>query len=458
MPFFAAQEFLETVAVVLEVVEEPAAGSRRVPRGGRDRSPPLLRFVAPGLRDRGTSIGRGTGSRRTSRDSASSADSARRSSSSSVPEEAGGATAAAAADYARCRTRLFGWLFRPLLSDAFALASLTQALSLLGLGGGNGQAAVLVRDLAAWFLELPVGRAADTTVGREAQNCPVLRWLKGVILAWASSSTKRSSAGSGGGGGEDVDDGGSFLDRETAAPPDTESRMKDLFGDPVVRGGGVLGAGGKDDAYGGEAASSAGVNSARDEQEGSDGTVGDDDDDEGAAEEVEAGERDAEEILRPMLEACAASQRLENASMLSVVTAEALAACREKLEESSLGQVAIGGGEAWVTLARRLRLCLFLDHRLHWGVLAEQRRGWEPDWGGGERRRAVKPMRDFELRALLLGGCVLGVSVGEGLWAVSRGLRASYSLCVVYESCINRGIFARDKTTRHSSYRRQVDV
>lgn len=369
MPGYATQEFLETVAVVLEVAEEPAAGSRRVPRGGRDRSPPLLRFVAPGHRDRGPSTGGGgTGSRRTSRDSTSSAESARRSSSSSVAEEAGGAAAAAAAaaDYARCRTRLFGWLFRPLLSDAFALASLTQALSLLGLGGGNGQAAVLVRDLAAWFLELPVGRAADTTVGREAQNCPVLRWLKGVILAWASLSTERSTAD----GGEDGDDGVSFLDRETATPPDTESRMKDLFGDPVVRGRGVVGAGGKDDADGGEAASSAGVSSAQGEQEGSDGTVGDDDED---REAEEGGEKDAEEILRPMFEACAASQRLENASMLSVVTAEALAACREKLEESSLGQVAIGGGEAWVTLARRLRLCLFLDHRLHWGVLAEQR-------------------------------------------------------------------------------------
>ncbi|CAN0448449.1 unnamed protein product, partial [Ectocarpus sp. 8 AP-2014] len=363
------QEFLETVAVVLEVAEEPAAGSRRVPRGGRDRSLPLLRFAAPGHRDRGPSIGGGgTGSRRTSRDSTSSAESARRSSSSSEAKETGGAAAAAAAaEYARCRTRLFGWLFRPLLSDAFALASLTQALSLLGLGGGNGQAAVLVRDLAAWFLELPVGRAADTTVGREAQNCPVLRWLKGVILAWASSSTKRSTADD----GEDGDDGVSFLDREMAAPPDTESRMKDLFGDPVVRGRGVIGAGGKDDADGGEAASSAGVSSAQDEQEGSDGTVGDDDDEDREAEE--GGEKDAEEILRPMFEACAASQRLENASMLSVVTAEALAACREKLEESSLGQVAIGGGEAWVTLARRLRLCLFLDHRLHWGVLAEQR-------------------------------------------------------------------------------------
>ncbi|CAM9437484.1 unnamed protein product [Ectocarpus sp. 4 AP-2014] len=366
------QEFLETVAVVLEVAEEPAAGSRRVSRGGRDRSPPLLRFVGPGLRDRRPSIGgSGPGSRRTSRDSTSSADSARRSSSSSAAEEAGGASApaaAAAADYARCRTRLFGWLFRPLLSDAFALASLTQALSLLGLGGGNGQAAVLVGDLAAWFLELPVGRAADTTVGREAQNCPVLRWLKGVILAWASSSTKRSTAGD----GEDGDDGGSFLDRETTAPLDAESRMKDLFGDPVVRGGGVIGAGGKDDADGGKAASSAGVSSAQDEEEGSDGTVGDDADEDREAEE--AGEKDGEEILRPMFEACAASQRLENASMLSVVTAEALAACREKLEESSLGQVAIGGGEAWVTLARRLRLCLFLDHRLHWGVLEQRDR------------------------------------------------------------------------------------
>lgn len=83
---------------------------------------------------------------------------------------------------------------------------------------------------------------------------------------------------------------------------------------------------------------------------------------------------ETEAMLRPMYEACAASQKLENAAMLSVVTAEALSACRERLEESSLGRVAIGGGELWVVLSRRLRMCLFFDHRLHSGVSAEQAR------------------------------------------------------------------------------------
>lgn len=91
---------------------------------------------------------------------------------------------------------------------------------------------------------------------------------------------------------------------------------------------------------------------------------------------------ETEAVLRPMYEACAASQMLENAVMLSVVTAEALSACRERLQESSLGRVVIGGGEAWVDLARRLRMCLFFDHRLHSGVLAEQARcdffSWVP--------------------------------------------------------------------------------
>lgn len=403
----AAQEFLETVSVVLEVQDGPAPHRAPSSLGGREASSPSLRFITPGSSDDGErkptttppAVG-GARSRRTSRDSVSSIDS---SSGRQAPPPLKGdlavVDAAASADratqYARCRTRLVGWLFRPLLSDAFALASLTQALSLLGLGGGNGPAAVLVRDLAAWFLALPVGRAADTTVGREAQNCPVLRWLKGVILAWASSSLSTPSslssssarsaltAGRGreGRAGPTADEDG----RGPAAAAGAGKRMADLFGDPVegsggssAAKGGVFGDDDDDGGDDGDVSSSSGDSTEDDREEDGREVAGG----EGEGEKMRA---DAEEILRPMFEACADSQRLENASMLSVVTAEALAGCRDKLEESSLGQVAIGGGEEWATLARRVRLCLFVDHRIHSGVPPEQR--WEQVRGVLGRRR-----------------------------------------------------------------------
>lgn len=98
---------------------------------------------------------------------------------------------------------------------------------------------------------------------------------------------------------------------------------------------------------------------------------GDDDDDD--VDRTKDFQAEAEALLQPIYDACAASQQLENAVMLAVVTAEALAASRERLEESSLGRVAIGGGEAWDALARRLRVCLFVDHRLWWGVPQDDR-------------------------------------------------------------------------------------
>ncbi|CAM9533516.1 unnamed protein product [Scytosiphon promiscuus] len=390
------EEFLETVSVVLEVEDGHVSRRATSSLGGRETSPALLRFVTLDSSD--LSEGKpapavdGARTRRTSRDSASSIDPSltRQASLPLKGDSAAAVPADWAAEYARCRTRLIGWLFRPLLSDAFALASLTQALSLLGLGSGsrNGGAAGLIQDLAAWFLALPVGRAADTTVGREAQNCPVLRWLKAVILAWASSSlsppsssssSRRSALGGrdrGGDAGPLADDKGQGM----AATAGADQRMADLFGDPVEgsvgspagKGGGVFGDGDSDggdssgDGGGGDASSSMG-GSEGGREDGSEVAWG------GGKGNAETMRADAEEILRPMFEACAASQRLENASMLSVVTAEALAACREKLEESSLGQVAISGGEEWVTLARRVRLCLFVDHRLHPGVPPEQR-------------------------------------------------------------------------------------
>ena len=353
------------MSVVLERREpdpQPTTHSLR----DRARTPPRLQFVTNGSEE----ARNGTRSRRSSRSSESP-----RSELSSAGDAAthkgdvGVAPADRAAEHAICRGRLVGWLFRPLLSDAFAMASLTRALSILGLGGKE-QAGVLVRDMAAWFLALPVGRAADITVGREAQNCPVLRWLKGIIILVSSSSSSSSaplaawdSTSTGPQRGKELENEKSTLAKN--------GRTFDLFGDPLDEDAGSDGEGSTSDGSGGgstgvaENASvrpnAAGSDERRDEQEaGSDG---------------ENFEADAEEVLRPMYEACAASERLENASMLSVVVAEALTACREKLEESSLGEVALGGEEAWATLARRLRLCLFVDHRLHWGMRVELR--WE---------------------------------------------------------------------------------
>lgn len=338
----------------------------------RGRTPPRLQFVTNAEERSGSEEVRSSArSRRSSRSSESP-----RSELSSAGDAAthkgdvGGAPADRAARHAVSRERLVGWLFRPLLSDAFAMASLTQALSILGLGGKE-QAGILVRDMAAWFLALPVGRAADITVGREAQNCPVLRWLKGIILLVSSSSSSSSAPV----GGWDSTSAGSERAKEVEnenSALGNNVRTFDLFGDPIDEDAGSDGEGSTSDGSGDGSAGVAGNVSARASAAGSD---------DGQRYEQEAGsdrdslQADAEEVLRPMYEACAASERLENAAMLSVVVAEALAACREKLEESSLGEVALGGEEAWATLARRLRLCLFVDHRLHWGMRAELRWG-----------------------------------------------------------------------------------
>lgn len=318
-----------------------------------------------GSKERGGSEGvHTTRSRRSSRSSESPSELS--SAGNASTEHKGSVTPAdRSAEHAVCRERLVGWVFRPLLSDAFAMASLTQALSILGLGGKE-QVGVLARDMAAWFLTLPVDRAADITVGREAQNCPVLRWLKGVIFLVESSSSSAAptawdttkTAGS--------ERGREFENDKTALGKN--SRTFDLFGDPIDGDAASDGEEGSTSDGTDNGSTSSGTENGlatsgaagRDEQLG----------------EQDAGsdrEGDAEEVLRPMYEACAASERLENASMLSVVVAEALAACREKLEESSLGQVALGGEETWTTLARRLRVCLFVDHRLHWGMLTELR-------------------------------------------------------------------------------------
>lgn len=332
----------------------------------------MLQFVTNAEERSGSEVVRSTSrSRRSSRSSESPSELSFAGDASTHKGDVDVNPADRAVDHAICRERLVGWLFRPLLSDAFAMASLTRALSILGLGGKE-QAGVLVRDMAAWFLALPVGRAADITVAREAQNCPVLRWLKGIILLVSSPSSPAplaawDSTSTGPGRGKEFESEKAALGKK--------GRTFNLFGDPLDEDAGSDGEGstsdGSDNGSTGVAhsasASATGSDEQRDEQE--------------AGSDRENLQAHAEEVLRPMYEACAASERLENASMLSVVAAEALAACREKLEESSLGQVALGGEEAWATLARRLRLCLFVDHRLHWGMRAEHR------WSRVPRRR-----------------------------------------------------------------------
>lgn len=336
------QEFLDTVSVVLEAeqVQKDVSSDDLLASTSHKASSalPLLRLKALSKGDVG---GRSEGIIQ---------DSAAHLGSSSARDRSAPEVIGTSKEYTFCRQRLVGWLFRPLLSDAFAMASLTQALSMMGLGG-KGDVSPFIRDLAEWFLALPVGHAADITVGREAQNCPVLRWLKGVILQAASSPRSTDSASpetwtrehavlSGGGSSSALASGKVKGVREIDGK---RGYRKDLFaGTPE----GVVVASRGD---GGGNSFSSGKDKWSQEQQEDD--------------EFEA---DAEEILRPMYDACAASQRLENASMLSVVVAEALSACRERLEESSLGQVAIGGEATWVNLARKLRLCLFVDRRLYW--------------------------------------------------------------------------------------------
>lgn len=173
--------------------------------GNDEPSIPLLRFIeAAGDRDT-TEGATGSRSRRSSGNGKASPESevpsiSRISGEGIVP---GGTSSADVleSERARCRERLIAWLFRPLLSDAFAMASLTQALNMLAMGG-RSQAVALVRDMSAWFLALPVGRAADITVGREAQNCPVLRWLKAIIVATMARSDEKSNLSASGSSAE----------------------------------------------------------------------------------------------------------------------------------------------------------------------------------------------------------------------------------------------------------------
>lgn len=380
------QDFLDTVSLVLELVPVPsstdASRTGAAHRGGKHNpSPQLLRLLASA----GDADGKpespaddGSWARRRSAD----ADGAPGPSQSRLAGADAGSACPGQGDGGR--EVLMGWVFRPLLSDAFAMASLTQALAVLGMGGRR-QAHALVRDLTRWFLELPAGRAADITVGREAQNCPVLRWLKGLILLVASSSPDKSRSGIGAEGGR-----GEFGDDKAASGSakvvrrvgEGASGRDDLFGDvgvdkldAVLRSPGI-GGGSPPAGDPREGGAGGGRGAAED---GGDGRTGEDEggSEVSGADEEEEDDRDVqaevEAMLRPMYDACASSAKLENAMMLAVTAAEALSACRGRLQESSLGSIVIDGGEAWLTLARRLRFCLFADHRLYWEHALEDR-------------------------------------------------------------------------------------
>ncbi|CAM9317174.1 unnamed protein product [Discosporangium mesarthrocarpum] len=268
----------------------------------------------------------------------------------------------------RCRRRLVGWLFRPLLSDAFAMASLSQSLSLLGLEGAAQTKLSL--DLAEWFLSLPVGHAADITVKREARNCPVLRWLKGTILAAAtmpSGTTHSPGAGAGPVAGARSGTGvGAGAGRREGSPrrptrhgSDASSSKPGILGE---LGAATIELGDGQDVKEGSLSIGGGVPTRATRATSN-------------APRVWAGvEKEAvASVLEPIFQACISSPRLSNAMMLSVVVGEALAFCGEKLEERTLGQVVLGRGAEWAILARRLRVCLFLNHRLHHGKLGDKR-------------------------------------------------------------------------------------
>lgn len=358
------------------VLESTSVSSRQLGTEGgsgkRDQSVPLLQYIENPGRSKTTEGSkysmRSQRQRKTSRES--SAQSGFSKSGFKVSPSSAN-TGIPAAECARCRKCLVGWLFRPLLSDAFAMASLTKALSMIGMGGKR-QASTLVKDMSAWFLELAVDRAADITVGCEAQNCPVLRWLKGIILLSVSSSPNDSSfrvdlreRRQAPVDGKAIASAGKVVRRVG----DQATRAVDLFGD---KGQSRTGAVGESSVSGDIGASPGGLGS----------TGGKGDRNKGRGDEVQQGEMrefdsgediedvnfqaEAEAMLRPMYEACASCTKLENAIMLAVVAAEALSACRDRLEESSLGRVAIDGGETWIVFARRLRLCLFVNYRLNW--------------------------------------------------------------------------------------------
>jgi hypothetical protein len=98
----------------------------------------------------------------------------------------------------RAQTRVVDWLMRPLLTGTFGMHALDAALSKITAHSTSSsedsddaaaqQQQPLLAGFAAWFLALPPAVAARITVQQEARACPLLRWLRSLIVATATRS------------------------------------------------------------------------------------------------------------------------------------------------------------------------------------------------------------------------------------------------------------------------------
>jgi trimeric autotransporter adhesin len=117
------------------------------------------------------------------------------------------ATAGASDDHiilVRAQTRVVDWLMRPLLTGTFGMHALDAALSKITVPSSRGsensddaaaqQQQPLLAGFAAWFLALPPAVAAHITVQQEARACPLLRWLRSLIVATATRSGDATAA------------------------------------------------------------------------------------------------------------------------------------------------------------------------------------------------------------------------------------------------------------------------
>jgi hypothetical protein len=96
----------------------------------------------------------------------------------------------------RAQTRVVDRLMRPLLTGTFGMHALDAALSKITAHSTSSsedsddaaaqQQQPLLAGFAAWFLALPPAVAARITVQQEARACPLLRWLRSLIVATAT--------------------------------------------------------------------------------------------------------------------------------------------------------------------------------------------------------------------------------------------------------------------------------
>jgi hypothetical protein len=104
----------------------------------------------------------------------------------------------------QAQTRIVDWLMRPLLTGTFGMHALDAALSRITAHSSSSsddsdeaaaqQQQPLLAGFAAWFLALPPAVAASITVQQEARACPLLRWLRSLIVATATHSDDTSDA------------------------------------------------------------------------------------------------------------------------------------------------------------------------------------------------------------------------------------------------------------------------